>query len=246
MFNPNGEIALCNRSPTKADLLRRNGDAATAGRKDQPNSSAKLRQPAEQGDQPGLTARLRFCENRRQLGPRRAYFDSQPRCDLCEAIAARNTLRQAHFGVRQMENAFQHVLTGNGNLIEIRKSQDGSMMTPIGFANFERDQLPLAIARDENGRDVVFEAVVDVFEKAATGGLRDAIQKAVHSRSRAEHAALELHHLAFFGTCTRNLLERYCFYLPSCTVFDPHSPSQIGFSSGRCFFLSVFHGPRRV
>src|SRR5262249_16157899 len=177
-----------------------NGDAATAGRKDRPNSSAKLRQPAEQGDQPGLTARLRFCENRRQLGPRRACFDSQPRCP------------------------------GNGNLIEIRESQDGSMMTPIGFGNFERDQLPLAIARDENGRYVVFEAVVDVFEKAATGGLRDAIQKAVHSRSRAEHAALELHHLAFFGTCTRNLLERYCFYLPSCTVFDPHSPSQIVFS----------------
>jgi len=37
------------------------------------------------------------------------------------------------------------VLTGNGNIVDIRETNGGAMMA-IGFAQFERDQLPLAVA----------------------------------------------------------------------------------------------------
>src|SRR5437660_246210 len=124
----------------------------------------KLGQSAEQGDQLRLTSRLRFCEDRRQLGSRRAYFDAQPGCHLFETIPAGYTLRQADLGLRQIEHALQHLLTGGRNLVEIRESHDGPTVADIRFADFERDQLLFAVACDENRGDVVFESVIDLRE----------------------------------------------------------------------------------
>ena len=171
-----------------------NPDAATADAKRiSSKSNSKLGQSAEQGDQLRLTSRLRFCEDRRQLGSRRAYFDAQPGCHLFETIPAGYTLRQADLGLRQIEHALQHLLTGGRNLVEIRESHDGPTVADIRFADFERDQLLFAVACDENRGDVVFESVIDLREEAATGGFRHAVQKTMSSGSRAKHA-LELDH----------------------------------------------------
>src|SRR5262249_12166765 len=102
----------------------------------------------------------------------------------------------------------QHVLTGNGNVVQIRERNGGTFMRRLEFAQFKRDQLLLAVARDENRGDVVFEPVTDSREEAATGALRKAVQKTMGSGSRAKHA-LKLDHLVpFFGTCACSLLER--------------------------------------
>src|SRR5947199_2573071 len=154
-----------------------------------------------------LTSRLRFCEDRRQLGSRRAYFDAQPGCHLFETIPAGYTLRQADLGLRQIEHALQHLLPGGRNLVEIRESHDGPTVADIRFADFERDQLLFAVARDENRGDVVFESVIDLREEAATGGFRHAVQKTMSSGSRPKQA-LELDQRVPFGSCACNLLER--------------------------------------